>query len=252
MKALGVGTLPELDDLMGRAGEARAGLAEAEAGMATWRARAETQYAESERNSVQQEIGVLEGQLTSGTGGFARDVHSLEQEIARLEREVETGPFEPLAEAVVGEPAPVKPRGEPLRTLMERGSADLGLTTGAALRAIQPRVLQLLPALSAQRLGNFFMDERGNLQVQALGKLVPAATLGVAERDLCFAILKISFLEQGLAAGKSVGVVDDAFAVLHEGSRRSLARVLKQLAKGRQIVHGSSDVLFREAADHAG
>jgi hypothetical protein len=65
-------------------------------------------------------------------------------------------------------------------------------------------------------------------------------------------VLKVAFLEQGLAAGKSVGVVDEALAVLPEGSRRTLARVLKQLAKGRQIVHGSSDVLFREAADHAG
>jgi len=84
------------------------------------------------------------------------------------------------------------------------------------------------------------------------GKLVPTGTLGVPERDLCFAVLKVAFLEQGLAAGKSVAVIDEAFAVLPEGSRKTLARVLKQLAKGRQIVHGTSDVLFREAADHAG
>jgi hypothetical protein len=135
---------------------------------------------------------------------------------------------------------------------MERASADLGLTPGAALRALQPRVLQLLPALSGQRLTNFFVDERGNLQVQAGGKLVPSVTLGAPERDLCFAVLKVAFLEQGLAAGKSVAVLDDALAVLPEGSRRALARVLKQLARGRQIVHGSSDVAFREAADSAG
>ena len=77
-------------------------------------------------------------------------------------------------------------------------------------------------------------------------------TLGPPERDVCFAVLKIAFVEQGLAAGKSIAVVDDAFAVLPEGSRRVLARVLKQVAKGRQIVHGSTDVAFREAADHAG
>jgi hypothetical protein len=135
---------------------------------------------------------------------------------------------------------------------MERASADLGLTPGAALRALQPRVLQLLPSLSGQRLANFFVDERGNLQVQAAGKLVPTATLGAAERDLCFAVLKVCFVEQGLAAAKSVAVIDDALAVLPEGSRRGLARVLKQLARGRQIVHGSGDVVFREAADHAG
>ena len=49
-----------------------------------------------------------------------------------------------------------------------------------------------------------------------------------------------------------MAILDDAFAVLPEGSRRALARVLKQLARGRQIVHGTGDVAFREAADHAG
>ncbi len=251
MATLGVPDLAELDDLLGRAREARGNLADAEAGFATWEARAETKDAESERTAVQAEIGVLEGRLTGGAGGYVRDIHSLELEIERLEREVEAGPFETVAVAPEGVPAIAAPRGESLRILMERASADLGLTPGAALRALQPRILQLLPALSGQRLSNFFVDERGNVQVQAGGKLVPGATLGIPERDLCFAVLKVAFLEQGLAAGKSVGVVDDAFAVLHEGSRRALARVLKQLAKGRQIVHGSSDVIFREAADHA-
>ena len=252
MTKAGVSTLAELEDLLGRVREARASLDEAEAGFAAWQARAETTDAEAERVAVQQEIGALERQLTSGEGGFVRDTHSLEQEIARLELEVETGPFEPLEEMSVGEPVRAPPRGEALRMLMERASADLGLTPGAALRALQPRVLQLLPVLSGQRLANFFVDERGNLQVQASGKLVPTGTLGVPERDLCFAVLKVAFLEQGLAAGKSVAVIDEAFAVLAEGSRKTLARVLKQLAKGRQIVHGTSDVLFREAADHAG
>ncbi len=251
MVSAGVATLADLEDLLGRSREARASLAEAEAGFTAWQGRAETQDAEAERLAVAQEIGALEAKLTSGTGGFVRDIHSLEQEIARLEREVETGPFEPLGEVAV-EPVAPPPRGEPLRTLMERASADLGLTPGAALRALQPRVLQLLPALSSQRLANFFVDERGNLQVQAAGKLVPTATLGAAERDLCFAVLKIAFVEQGLAAGKAVAVVDDALSLLPEGSRRSLARVLKQLARGRQIVHGTGDVVFREAADHAG
>jgi hypothetical protein len=252
MASAGVTTLADLEDLLGRSREARASLAEAEAGFTAWQGRAETQDAEAERVAVQQEIGALEAQLTSGTGGFVRDVHSLEQEITRLEREVETGPFEPLGEVAMGEPVAPPPRGEPLRTLMERASADLGLTPGAALRALQPRVLQLLPSLSGQRLANFFVDERGNLQVQAAGKLVPTATLGAADRDLCFAVLKVCFVEQGLAAARSVAVIDDALAVLPEGSRRALARVLKQLARGRQIVHGSGDVVFREAADHAG
>lgn len=233
--------------------DARAALVDAEAGLASWAARAETQDAEAERADVARQIGELERELTAGTGGFVRDVHSLQVEIERLERDLEAGPGipaspGPMAEEVLAPP----PRGEALRALLERASADLGLTLGAALRALQPRVVQLLPAISGQKLANFFADERGNLQVQAGGKLVPASTLTPPERDLCFAVLKVGFVEQGLAAGKAVALLDDAFAQLPEGTRRALARVLKQLARGRQIVHGTGDPIFREAADHAG
>jgi len=251
--AAGVANLAELSDLAERLRDARAALADAEAGMTTWAARAETQDAEAERTDVAHQIGELERELTAGTGGFIRDVQSIQAEIDRLERDLEAGPGVPAATgAEVGEVLAPPPRGEALRVLMERASADLGLTMGAALRALQPRVVQLLPALSGQRLANFFADERGNLQVQAGGKLVPASTLTPAERDLCFAVLKVGFVEQGLAAGKSVAILDDAFAALPEGTRRALARALKQLARGRQIVHGTGDPIFREAADHAG
>jgi hypothetical protein len=249
--AAGVATVAELADLVARIQEARASLAEAEAGFVTWEARAETKDAESERIQVQQEIGELEQKLTAETGGFVRDTHSLDAEIARLERELES----PSAEAPVStqERTTPSPRtgGDPLRSLFESASAELALTPGAALRAMQSRIVQVLPALTAQRLANFFVDERGNLQVQMGGKLVPAATLPPADRDACFAVLKLGFAEQGLAAGKAVVVLEDAFGVLPEGARRVLARLLKQVAKGRQVVHATPDPIFREAADHA-
>jgi hypothetical protein len=238
----------DLGDLLARVQEARAALADAEAGLATWQARAETKDAVAERIQVEQEIGELEQKLTAETGGFVRDTHSLEVEIARLEREIESPAADaPPVEAV----ATTAPTGDPLRTLFERASADLALSPGAALRALQSRIVQVLPALTAQRLANFFVDDRGNLQVQAGGKLVPASTLPPGDRDLCFAVLKLGFAEQGLAAGKSVAVIEDAFAVLPEGSRRVIARLLKQIAKGRQVLHATVDPIFREAADHA-
>jgi predicted nucleic acid-binding Zn-ribbon protein len=246
--AAGVASVADLGDLLARVQEARTALSDAEAGMATWQARAETKDAVAERIQVEQEIGELEQKLTAETGGFVRDIHSLEVEIARLERELESPTADASPVEVRATPAPT---GDPLRTLFERASADLALSPGAALRALQPRIAQILPALTVQRLANFFVDDRGNLQVQAGGKLVPAATLPPGDRDLCFAVLKLGFAEQGLAAGKSVAVLEDAFAVLPEGSRRVIARLLKQMAKGRQIVHATVDPIFREAADHA-
>jgi hypothetical protein len=245
----GVASVADLADLLSRLQEARAALAEAEAGKVAWQARAETSDAETERNQVQQEIGELEQKLTADTGGFVRDTHSLDAEIARLEREIES----PVAveEPPIEERPPPPLRGDPLRALFERAAADLELSPGAALRALQPRIVQVLPAVSGQRLSNFFVDERGNLQVQTGGKLVPAATLPPGDRDVCFAVLKLGFAEQGLAAGKAVAVLEDGFAVLPEGSRRVISRLLKQVAKGRQVVHTTADPIFREAADHA-
>jgi DNA repair exonuclease SbcCD ATPase subunit len=248
VSAAGVSSVGELTDLLQRLQEARASLVDAQAGLADWEARAETKDAEAERGTVQQEIGELEHQLTVGTGGFVRDAQSIEAEIGRLESQPEA----PAPAAAPVERPPAAPGGEPIRSLVERGSAELEMTPGAALRALQPRVGQLLPLLSAQRLGNLFADERGNLQVQSGGKMVAVSQLPPADRDLCFAVLKVGFLEQALVGGKGVAVIDDGLSVLPDGSRRIVARVLKQIAKGRQVVHVSQDPIFREAADHAG
>jgi hypothetical protein len=244
----GVSSVAELTDLLQRLQEARAALVDARAGLADWEARAETKDAEAERANVQQEIGELEHQLTVGTGGFVRDPQSIEVEISRLETQTDA----PARAAAPEErPAPV-PAGEPIRSLVERGSAELDMTPGEALRTLQPRVGQLLPVLSAQRLGNLLADERGNLQVQSGGKMVAVSQLPAADRDLCFSVLKVGFIEQALVGGKGVAMIDDGLSILPDASRRIVARVLKQIAKGRQLVHVSLDPIFREAADHAG
>ncbi|MEI7703286.1 MAG: hypothetical protein WCK73_01665 [Deltaproteobacteria bacterium] len=249
--AVGVEDLRELEALVVRVSEASRRLVEARAAMEAWKGEAGNRDAEAERLAVLQEIGGLESELAAGSRGFVPDALTLEREVEWLEREVETGPFQTVPEERVATSGEAAPGADPLRMLVERASAEMGLSIGASLRALQSRVTQLLPILSAQRFSQFFVDERGNVQVQAAGKLQPTVGLGRPERDLCFAVLKVAFLEQGLAAGRAVGLLEDAFAPLPEGSRRAIARVLKQLARGRQIVHGSSDVLFREAADHA-
>ena len=95
------------------------------------------------------------------------------------------------------------------------------------------------------------MDDRGNVQVQTGGRTVPAMTLPPADRDLVWLALKLSFVEQALAAGKVFALADDAFGGLSEGARRFAARLLKQIAKPGQLLHATSDTSFKEAADHA-
>jgi hypothetical protein len=82
--------------------------------------------------------------------------------------------------------------------------------------------------------------------------MVAVSQLPAADRDLCFSVLKVGFIEQALVGGKGVAMIDDGLSILPDASRRIVARVLKQIAKGRQLVHVSLDPIFREAADHAG
>ena len=57
-------------------------------------------------------------------------------------------------------------------------------------------------------------------------------------------------MERALAAGQLLALADDAFAGLPEGVRRLTGRLLKQLARPGQLLHATSDVAFRESADH--
>jgi hypothetical protein len=244
MKAAGVESAGELRDALARRDEARAAADDAQQRLAEWEASPEARDAEEEKARLGQQIGEIEQQLSTVAGGYARDPRAVEAEIARLEADLRAprGPEEA--------PAPA-PAGDPLRALVEGAAGLLGGTPGAALRAAQPRLGQLLPAVSGQRMAGCLVDERGNLLVQAGGKVVPASGLATADRDLCWLSLKVAFLEQALVARKSVALIDDAFAGLPEPARRTFAGLLKQLGRAGQILHATSDPIFREAADHA-
>ncbi len=245
MKALGVDSLSDLRDVLARLEQARAAAGEERQRLAEWEARPESREAAEEKATLQAQVADIEARLADEAGGYIRDPRSIEGEIQRIEAELEA----PL-EAAAPTPEPAQ-AGDPLKGLLERAAVELSGTTGAALRAIQPRVLQLLPAVSAQRFSTLLVDERGNLLAQGGGKTVPVATMPPADRDLCFVALKLGFLEQALAAGKCVAVLEDALGGLPEPVRRTLARLLKQLGRVGQIVHATADPVFREAADHA-
>jgi hypothetical protein len=195
---------------------------------------------------VEEALRTVEARLSAEVGGFVRDARSIESEIQRLEADAAATPAPAPAPV-----APARPAGDPLRTLVERAGAELGGSPAAAVRAVASKASQALTGLSFQRLQTIEVDERGNVQVQVGGRPVPAATLAAADRDLVWIALKLSFVEQALAAGKLVAVAEDAFGGLSEGARRFAARLLKQIAKPGQILHATSDPSFREAADHA-
>lgn len=172
-----------------------------------------------------------------------RDARTVEQELQRLQAEA-SAPAEPAA-------APVAPAGDPLEALLAAAGAALGVGAAAAAHALAPRASQALAELSLQRLGPIQVDDRGRLKVGAGARAGPAALLPPGDRDLVFLAVKLAALEKALAGGRRLAIVDGAFDALPEGSRRFAARFLKQIARSGQIVHGTTDPHFREAADHA-
>ncbi|HET9551713.1 MAG TPA: hypothetical protein VFP50_01990, partial [Anaeromyxobacteraceae bacterium] len=139
---------------------------------------------------------------------------------------------------------------EPLRALLERAAAELGGSPASVARAVGQKASQAIAALTVNRISGVAADDRGNVQAVSGGRPTPAMTLTPADRDLVYVALKLALLEQALASTKGVAVLEDPFGGLSDGVRRAAGRLLKQLAKGGQVIHATTDPAFREAADH--
>ncbi len=248
LKALGVAGIPELQEALNRLSDARSAAAGARERREELEARPGTRSAQAEKARVEAELREAEAGLAAETGGYLRDPRSVEAELQRLESEAASPEPEPAPAPPA--PAPALAAADPLHELMQAAAKELGGSPAAAVRSLQAKASQVIQALSGNRITSLGVDDRGNLVVQAGGRSSSAGSLPPADRDLAFLALKLAVIERALAAGKVVALADDAFAGLPEGARRLAGRILKQLARPGQLVHATSDVAFRESADH--
>lgn len=245
LSTLGLARAGELRDALERLAEADAAVAEARGALAAWEAAPEARRATEQRARLDGEREALEARLAAEAAGFVRDARTVEQELQRLQAEA-SAPAE-----AASAPAPAAAAGDPLEGLLSAAGTALGGGATAAAHALAARASQALAELSFQRLGPIQVDDRGRLLVGAGARAGPAALLPPGDRDLLFLSVKLAALEKALAGGRRLAIVDGAFDALPEGARRFAARFLKQVARSGQIVHGTSDPHFREAADHA-
>jgi hypothetical protein len=252
LKTLGLTRPAELKDSLDRLAAADQAVAEARQRLVQWESDAQTTDALAEQRKVEEELRGVETRLSEQAGGFVRDVQSVEAELARVESEAASPPpaSPPAVAAAPPRPAAAAAGGEPLRGLLERAAAQLGGSPASLARGLAPRASQAVAGFTLNRLTAVSADDRGNVQVVSGGRPIPAMTLPPAERDLVFLALKLALLEQALAADKSVAILEDAFAGLSDGVRRTAGRMLKALARAGQVIHASTDPAFREAADH--
>jgi len=248
MKELGVNGIPELREVLNKLSDARADVAASRERLDAFQARPETRSAEQDKAQVEVELRKVESALAATAGGYVRDPRSVEMEIERVGAEAAQERAEevtPTAEEVVPQPA-----GDPFRELLERAGGEFGGSPAAAARAVEAKASEFLRTLSGNRFSGLGIDDRGNLLAQAAGRSSPAAGLSPADRDLAFVALKLAFIERALAATKGLALADDAFSGMSEVTRRLAGRVLKQVARPGQLLHATSDVAFRESADH--
>ncbi len=243
-KALCVAGVAEVEEALGKLAAARAAVAEVREHLRAFEARPETRSAEAGKARIEAELHEVEAELAAQAGGFVRDPRTVEAEMRRLEEEAhaEAGAAPALS-------APVSP-AEPLQDLLERAARELGGTAVDVARSTQTKASQLLQAFSGDRFSGLGVDGRGDLVVAAAGRSTPAAGLAPTDRDVVFLALKFAVMERALAEWKLVALADDAFAGLAEAARRRAARMLKQVARPGQLVHATTDVAFRESADH--
>ena len=268
LQALGLTKPAELADQLERLQEARQAVEGWHAKLAEWEREAQTNDAMAARAQVEEELKGVESRLSGEAGGFVRDARTVEAELGRAAAELEEAEARPAApegaeapEAPAPTPSPglaaVRPGlapsasgGEPLRALLERAAAELGGSPAAVARTLALKASQALSGLTLNRLTGVGSDDRGNVQVVSGGRATPALTLPPGDRDLLYVALKLALLEQAVTSGKTVALLEDAFAGLSDGARRTIGRLLKQAAKAGQILHATSDPAFREAADH--
>ena len=258
LKRLGLTKPEELRDHLLRLDAARQSVEERRGALAAWEGDPETAGALAEKGQVEEELRVVENELASEAGGYVRDLRTVESELARARAEGDA----PLPAA---EPAPdalsplpplplaeeeAAPPAEPLHGLLAAAALELGGSAAAAGRAVAVKASQLVAALSGNRFSGVGTDDRGNVQVLVGGRPAPAMSQPVADRDLIYLALKLALLEQAVATGRTVAVVEDVFAGLPEAGRRAAGRFLKQAAKAGQIIHATADAAFRESADH--
>ena len=214
--------------------------------LSDWEATPEASGARAEKAQLEEERVALEARLGEEVGGFVRDIRSIESEIQRLESEA-VAPHRPRPR-----PAPARDAGRLSRSARcwSRQPPSWGRARPGWAVPLRQGLAGDSAGLSFQRLSAVQVDDRGGMHAVMGGRPTPAMTLPAADRDLVYLAMKLALLEQALQGTKALAVVDDAFAGLSDGGRRFAARLLKQMARGAQLLHSTADAAFKEAADH--
>jgi hypothetical protein len=242
----GIVELADLRAALEGVAEARAAGESAAAALAEWQARPETVSARAEHARLDAELKQAEEALAALTTEFVRDVGTLDAEIARLEGELDAEE-QPRRRGAAAAGA----SEDPLADLVRRVHGEIGPDDELGLARLEARASELLAVIAGRRLEGLWAHADGQVVVQPAGGKVRFRDLPPEGRDLCWTALKLAILEHAVERGRGFAVVDSALDPLPLVARRVAAHILKRAARSAQVLHATSDAVFREAADHS-
>ena len=254
MAALGAASDREVEAALVRVEAAREAARSAREALLAHQQRPEVRAAEQERERVEMELRQAEALASAGGRDPAEDPGAEPGEPPRQA----APPPAPRPGAAVERVTIPAAGGAPRPGATAPEAAFAGLLAQArrelpwsvpVAAAVERQASLALSALSAGRLPALALEPTAVSVRTAAGRLPPAA-LSAPDRDLAWLALRLALIERLLAAAPAFALVDDALGAVPDGARRTAARLLKGLARPGQLLHATSELAYREAADH--
>lgn len=213
-----------------------------------------TDYAQAvaEHTQVTREAKALEAEIQEEGAGVSRDWREAERELQALEG---GGPAQGGLVAVGGSfdgAAASATKEDPTPRLL---AASQELFAGASIQslgaAMRERASQYIAALTDRRYAGVEIDGKGNAQLVAPGRTVPAGQLEDLDLDMLYIALKLTIVERYAPLGRPVLVLDEPFLGFDDAKLQLLSRMLKHIATNTQVVHGTALPAHHGLADVA-
>jgi hypothetical protein len=187
---------------------------------------------------LRREFERLTADLAHGSGGYARDVREIEQDLELLREQVEPSRRPNENDRISGGTDSAEPFEDPIPAIMRAGAEVFGTDVPSLWGAMRDRSLQYLMALTDRRYQGVDVDAGGHAYVQVPGRDLPVSSLSGRDLDLVFLSLRLTLVEKWCATQKVPVILDEGATQALDAAQRPLfGRMLKHLGTLTQVLH---------------
>jgi len=247
MKILGVEQPHEIVAALEEHGRWAARVAEIEKRLQTARLNPEYVAAAIQLAELRAELESINAKLAE-KGSYVRDARDVEREMARMREVLAPGPRRISSP---GLPAAQTPEGlDDFTPALVGAAADLLTVDVPTLAArLADRCAQYTSALTDRRVERLDISHDGQGTARVGGKQVPVGQLDPRDVDWVWLALRLSLLERLVAHEPMPVLLEDMATGMDEARLPMLARMLKGLGVGTQLLHVTAHPAFASMSD---